>query len=135
MNCEVCKGTLNNITAKDINILQCNKCKGFWVKKGDLNKLIKHKYGDIEFSSVDHHMHNDTHGILKCIYCEDQAMIKSNFMEYSDVILDYCENCGSFWIDNGELEKMQNYVEKIENSDTKPSITEIIMDILYTLPK
>lgn len=135
MNCQVCKGKLNNINIENTEIIQCSKCGGFWVKKGDLNRLIKHHYGDIEFSSIDHHMHNDTHGILKCIFCEDQAMIKSNFIEYSDVILDYCENCGAFWIDKGELDKMQAYIEKIENTEAQPSITEIIMDIIYSLPK
>ncbi len=135
MKCQICNGKLDSKKAGSTEIIKCGKCGGFWVKKGDLNRLVAHKYGDIEFSSIDHHMHNDTHGIMKCIFCEDSAMIKSNFIEYSDIVLDYCENCGAFWVDNGELEKMQSVIKKIENANTKPSIVETIMDIIYSLPK
>jgi Zn-finger nucleic acid-binding protein len=135
MNCQVCKGTLTPVKKDETEILKCNKCNGFWIKAGELNKLIKHKHGDVEFSSIDHHMHNDTHGIMKCVFCEDQAMIKSNFIEYSDIILDYCEKCGAFWIDNGELDKMQEYILNIEKDEKKKSLTEIIMNVIYSLPK
>ena len=136
MNCQLCKGLITPIKTDDIEILKCEKCKGFWINAGDLNKLIKHKYGDVEFSSIDHHMHKDTHGIMKCNYCNDQAMIKCNFIEYSEIVLDFCEKCGSFWIDNGEVEKMQKYIEKIEKEDNaKHSPAEIIMNTLYSLPR
>jgi Zn-finger nucleic acid-binding protein len=135
MQCQLCKGTLTSIKTNNVEILSCEKCKGFWLKKGDLNKLIQHKSGDIEFSSVDHHMHKDKHGIMKCIFCDDQAMIKINFIEYSDIILDFCEKCGAFWVDSGETKKMQKYISSIENSKGKQTITEIIMNILYSLPK
>jgi len=135
MECQVCNGIITPVKNKDIEVLQCKNCKGFWVKKGALNKLIKHRAGDIEFSSIDHHMHYDTHGIIKCIFCDDQAMIKVNFIEYSDIILDYCESCGSFWIDQGEIKKMQDYINTIEKADTKPAILEIIMNTIFSLPK
>jgi len=135
MTCQICNKTITPIKTNNLEILQCQECKGFWVKKGDLNRLIKHRAGDLEFSSIDHHMHYDTHGIMKCVFCNDQAMIKVNFIEYSDIILDYCEKCGSFWIDNGEIEKMENYIKNIENNDAKPTILEIIMNTIFSLPK
>ena len=115
--------------------MKCENCKGFWIKRGTLNKLIKHNAGDIEFSSIDHHVHKDTHGILKCVFCDDQAMIKINFIDYSDIILDFCEACGTFWVDTGELDKMQNYIKTIERENKKITITEIIMNILNSFPK
>lgn len=135
MKCQICKKTITPIKTNSIEILQCENCKGFWVKKGDLNRLIKHQAGDIEFSSIDHHMHHDTHGIMKCTFCEDQAMIKVNFIEYSNIILDYCEACGAFWIDSGEVEKMEEYIKSIENTNVKPTILEIIMNTIFSLPK
>ncbi len=135
MECLVCKGKLEKIISNDIEIIKCNKCKGFWVKSGDLNRIVKHKAGDIEFSSIDHHFHKDIHGIIKCIYCNDIAMIKINFIEFSDIILDFCEICGAFWVDNGELEKMQIYIDTIEDTGTKKTIAEIIMNLIYSLPK
>ncbi|MCG8571250.1 MAG: zf-TFIIB domain-containing protein [Spirochaetes bacterium] len=134
MNCQICKNTITPTKAQGIEIYSCNGCKGFWIKKGELNKLIEHTAGDLEQSSIDHHFHKDTHGTLKCIYCDDSAMIKINFIEFSDIILDYCEQCGCFWIDSDEVEKMQQYVKKIEKND-KPSRSEIIMSIFYSLPQ
>lgn len=135
MNCQICQGIITPVKNNHIEILKCKGCDGFWIKKGDLNQLIKHKAGDLEFSSIDHHMHHDTHGILKCAFCEDQAMIKINFINESEVILDYCEKCGSFWIDNGESDKMQNYVNKIESNSEKTTILEVIFKTLLGLPK
>jgi Zn-finger nucleic acid-binding protein len=135
MECQVCNGTITPKKVNDIEIFSCKNCNGFWIKKGNLNKLIKHQSGDIEFSSIDHHIHTDTHGIMKCAFCTDQAMIKSNFIEYSDIILDYCEKCGAFWIDGGEIEKMQKYMNSLDDSSTKSSIIEIIFKALYSLPK
>ncbi|MBN1700125.1 MAG: zf-TFIIB domain-containing protein [Spirochaetales bacterium] len=135
MECQVCGGKITPIDTEHIRIMQCAGCKGFWIKKGDLNNLIKHKAGDLEFSSIDHHMHQDTHGIMKCIYCPDSAMIKINFIEYSDIIMDYCPECGAFWIDRGEMEKMQEYVDTIEKSDKKKTIIETIMNTIFSLPK
>ena len=135
MKCQICTGIMTPFKTNNIEILKCQKCNGFWTHKGDLNNLIKHKYGDIEFSSIDHHIHKDTHGIMKCAFCEDQAMIKVNFIEYSDVVLDFCEKCGAFWIDSGETGKMQKYINEIEKNDKKQSLAEIIMTIIYSLPK
>lgn len=135
MKCQICNNTITPVKKDDLEMLQCETCNGFWIKKGSLNKLIKHRAGDVEFSSIDHHMHHDTHGIMKCVYCDDQAMIKVNFIEYSDIILDYCEECGAFWIDNGELDKMQAYIQSIEQNNAKPTILEIIMNTIFSLPK
>jgi len=135
MECQLCKSLITPVSTNNIEILSCPRCNGFWVKRGDLNRLIKHKAGDIEFSSIDHHMHQDTHGILKCAFCPDSAMIKVNFIEQSDIVLDFCEICGAFWIDAGEVDKMQQYMNSIEQQVKKQTITEIIMTILYSLPK
>lgn len=135
MKCQLCQGLITPISINNEEILKCESCEGFWIKRGTLNKLIKHKAGDIEFSSIDHHMHKDTHGIMKCAFCEDQAMIKINFIEYSDIILDFCEECGAFWVDTGELDKMQNYMKTIEKDKKKITITEIIMSIFNSFPK
>ncbi|MBN2736798.1 MAG: zf-TFIIB domain-containing protein [Spirochaetales bacterium] len=135
MNCQICQGLITPMKKGDTELLKCKGCDGFWIKRGALNRLIKHKAGDLEFSSIDHHMHHDTHGIMKCVFCEDQAMIKINFINESRIILDYCEECGAFWIDNGEVEKMQNYVDKIEANNEKTTILEVIFKTLLNLPK
>ena len=41
-------------------------------------------------------------------------MKKVNFLDFSNIVLDYCENCGGFWLDKGELSKMEDYIHKVE---------------------
>lgn len=135
MECQLCEGTITPVKRGEAEIYLCEKCNGFWVKSGELNKLIKHKVGDVEASSIDHHFHKDDHGTLKCAFCVDKATNKVNFIDFSDIILDYCEECGAFWIDNGELDKMQAYMDKIEKNSDKQTIAEKIMNIIYSLPK
>lgn len=135
MKCQLCTNTITPVTTQGVEIYKCEGCNGFWIKRGDLNLLIDHQRGDLEFSSVDHHFHKDTHGTLKCAFCDDSAMIKINFIGYSDIILDYCEECGAFWVDAGELEKMQEYISGIESGDKKKSLAEIIISVIYSLPQ
>lgn len=135
MECQICGGSITPVATHNIEVLSCEKCNGFWIKKGDLNKLIEHHGGDVEVSSVDHHVHPDSHGILKCAFCEDRATIKVNFLEQSDVILDYCEECGSFWVDKGELQKMQEYMTEVEEHAAPQTVREWILKICYSLPK
>jgi len=136
MICEVCiKGNITTISSQGVDISKCDNCGGFWIQKGDLNKLIKHKSGDIEFSSIDRHFHTDNHGIIKCVFCEDSAMRKVSFLGYSDIILDYCEDCGAFWVDSGEINKMQDTIDTIEKDNLKKPIIQIIMEIFYSLPR
>ncbi|MFC1671430.1 zf-TFIIB domain-containing protein, partial [Spirochaetota bacterium] len=51
---------------------------------------------------------------IKCRECEDMTMKKINFLDYSDIIMDYCSSCGSMWLDKDELSNMHNYIKKVE---------------------
>ena len=64
-------------------------------------------------------------------------MKKINFLEYSEIILDYCPKCGSFWIENDELKSMHDYIDKVEkgshdvNDFSAYNIMSIMSQIAY----
>ncbi|MDH5719379.1 MAG: zf-TFIIB domain-containing protein [Spirochaetia bacterium] len=121
-NCPVCKNNqkLKIIEKDGKKIIACQKCEGMYLHKGELNQMIPHYEGffpteDIEFSSIDHDPHKDNHDYIPCGYCENTHMIKVNFLSMSNIILDYCEKCGSIWVDGDEMDKIKKYWNKIEN--------------------
>ncbi len=48
-------------------------------------------------------------------------MKKVNFLDYSNIVLDYCENCGGFWLDKDELSKMEDYIHQVEEGSRRVS--------------
>ena len=42
-------------------------------------------------------------------------MKKINFLDYSDIIIDYCPSCGAYWLDKDELGNMHDYIKKVED--------------------
>ena len=41
-----------------------------------------------------------------CPRCNGVDLDKVFFIGYSDILLDRCPNCGGFWLDGGELQKI-----------------------------
>jgi Zn-finger nucleic acid-binding protein len=87
-----------------------------WLHKHQLNELISENHSDVEKCSIDNREHRDKYQAIKCAVCHDHIMKKINFLDYSDIIMDYCPGCGSFWIDKDELNMMHEYLREIEES-------------------
>ena len=114
MKCPRCKNDLTQELFEGHKIESCKKCGGIWLHKHQLNELISESHSDVEKCSIDNHEHKDKYPAIKCITCEGQIMKKINFLEYSDIIMDYCPGCGSFWIDRDEIKLMHEYIKKVE---------------------
>jgi len=114
MICPRCKMTLTikNIEGEDIEV--CHSCNGMWIHKRQLNNLLKESGGDVEKSSIDDNPHEDKYPIIKCRECKDTTMKKINFLDYSNIIFDYCPSCGGFWLDKNELANMHEYIKIVE---------------------
>jgi len=90
----------------DITTDVCPKCGGVFLDKGELNVLATGMTGDIEYCSIDHDFHKDRFPPRLCPKCSDKQMTKINLLRLSDLIFDYCSNCGGFFLDKGEVTKM-----------------------------
>ncbi len=117
MECPRCGSELTSKDVMDHEILSCNSCKGMWLHRHQLNELlhdVSDNVGDFETISVEYNPDGERLPEITCIECGDVQMDKINFLEYSDIIIDHCPRCGSFWLDKDELDKMEEYTRKID---------------------
>lgn len=114
MNCARCNVPLTQHDYEGHSINTCPKCKGLWLHRHQLNELLKNGAEDLEKCSIDDNPHQDKYPSMRCLSCKDSIMKKINFLEHSDIILDYCPKCGSFWIENDELKSMHEYIERVD---------------------
>ncbi len=106
MECPRCQAVLVKEEREGEDIDVCKSCGGIWLHKEQLKTFLG-----------DHESHHDDHPVIKCRECENVNMKKINFLDYSDVIIDYCASCGAFWLDKGELQKMNTYVKLVEEGE------------------
>lgn len=114
MKCLKCSEEMynNTIVTKDEEFSYdvCEECGGLWLDKGELDKMAFQVEGSVESSSKKKAFTDEE--VRTCPRC-DIALDKVNFIGYSDVVLDRCANCSGFWIDGGELEKINKELSEI----------------------
>ncbi|MCD4819275.1 MAG: zf-TFIIB domain-containing protein [Candidatus Cloacimonetes bacterium] len=116
LKCPNCNSEMKKVKEQDIIIDRCENCGGIFLDKGELNILATGMSGDIEFCSIDNDFHKDNFGIRKCPKCSDQKMRKINLLSYSNIIFDFCPKCEGFFLDEGELNAMNNELQEIYDS-------------------
>jgi Zn-finger nucleic acid-binding protein len=141
MKCPRCRRELVSETVQGEKIDACMSCRGLWLHRHQLNRLLPESGGDVELCSVDSRYPVSGPNEIICRECENVKMKKVNFLEYSDIVMDYCPQCGSFWLDRKELGKMHGYLKKIEegsHSISNFSAHEILVkfsEIAYSIFK
>jgi len=102
----------------DAEAWSCDLCAGIFFTAGELDRLAEPHQGSLEFSSVDldSFSHSDPELAAVCP-ADGTVMRKVGFNIYTDIILDYCPTCGGFWLDGGELERINTEVRQLERAD------------------
>jgi Zn-finger nucleic acid-binding protein len=114
MKCLDCNHEMTNYEAHTLahklSYDVCEKCGGLWLDQGELDKMAFQVEGDIEYCS-----HDEVKGppeTKNCPRC-NVHLHKVKFLGESDIILDRCENCSGFWLDGGQLEKIDDELVKL----------------------
>jgi Zn-finger nucleic acid-binding protein len=102
----------------DAEAFTCDRCAGIFFTAGELDRLAEPHQGSLEFSTVDldQFAHSDRHGAASCPH-DATPMKKVDFNIFTDIILDYCPTCRGFWLDGGELERINTEVRHLERAD------------------
>ncbi len=119
MDCPRCNKVMEKEEIDGEMIALCHDCGGLWVQRNQLNKMLIEGEGDFETASVDASPHEEQPHILPCPACNEKKMEKVNFLYYSDIVMDHCGDCGGFWLDKGELERIHGYVRQVETGSHK----------------
>ena len=100
MNYEV-HTTLNKVTY-DV----CESCGGLWLDKGELDKIAFQVKGDIEFCAKEEA--KGPPSTKHCPRCAGEVLHKVMFLGDDAIVLERCDNCNGFWLEGGQLEKIDN---------------------------
>lgn len=105
----------------DISFEKCSKCGGTFLDRSELDQLATGMAGAIEFCSTKEGPEGatDRFPISSCPKCIEPEMIKTVLLGYSTVIFDHCPQCKGFFLDRGEIEKMNAYLRKLDRSGSK----------------
>ncbi len=120
-SCPRCVGDLETKSINDVEVDVCGACAGVYLDRGELNQLGTHTEGDIEFCTVRDGLleTEDGQGVAHCPKCEGRpAMGKVECLSETAVVLDYCEGCGGLWLDEGELEQINQHLLKPHQTST-----------------
>lgn len=88
-----------------IEIDVCPKCKGIWLDRGELHKLLK----DRKLANyLTKHIGTQSKSEMVCPRCGGLMDIE----KAEDIELDVCLTCNGIWLDEGELEALKLKVKE-----------------------
>ena len=123
MNCPRDGKTLADRIQGDVTVPACPDCGGMFLHRGELNKIAEPTAGDLEFSTLDldTFQHEDRYGPIPCPDCGAEEMAKVEFVIHTNIILDTCPDCGGFWLDGPELERIHDEVHRLNEAAAEDS--------------
>ncbi len=90
----------------------CEQCGSLWLDAGELDKMAFQVEGSIEYCSQTKDETPESRS-KRCPRCGNTDLDKVRFLEFSDIVLHRCGNCGGFWLDGGELNLIDQELKKI----------------------
>jgi len=121
-DCPICKKKMIEKENEGVAIDICPSCGGVWLDKDELYQIIEKR--ETQFSQeerkginpqeVKQGIQTDMVPELNCPIC-GELMKRFTYAATSGIIIDRCPKGDGIWLDNGELDKVQIYVEKSED--------------------
>ncbi len=89
----------------------CPACEGAWFDKGELDRLDESVWTEVESLVQPSVRDVEPRGCPKCGTTLDSISLA----DVPDLVLDQCASCKGFWLDVGELEKVQDIAGHIDD--------------------
>ena len=130
--CPLCSGKkLEEHEENGNSVSYCDGCGGLWLTAGTLDKIAHPHQGSLEYS-LHEHADQSAESALICPVCDGHLMEKRNFIEYSDIKIDYCNKCGGIWLEKGELDAINREIDAL--NEIPDTFTHKLMVFLANLP-
>ena len=140
MKCPSCK--TETFITKDyegVEIDQCKACHGIWLDKNEIGQIVESTLVQFKPEDIKSTVYNAFSGIPKtelekearlCPKC-DSPMEAINYVADSGIILDRCSNDHGVWLDQFELEQVQQYREYWDQNKDKSAeyFSNLIKDV------
>lgn len=122
MQCPKCQVVMKVLSYEGVAIEKCPACHGEWLDDGELHSVVVKR--DKTFSpavkkellakiKANKGKPTEITRTLKCPRCGGSTA-PNNYATDSGIIIDRCTSCHGVWVDQGELEMIQVYVESFE---------------------
>ncbi len=129
--CPNCGTGLETINFAGTAIDKCPKCAGIWFDASELKRV---KDGDPtgwkeiedQIAPLPDKPITPDPAWKACPACR-QPMYHYRFMLNSDIMLDQCTACDGIWVDDGELGRMQQFLDECAKKDQKLPAEAIAM--------
>jgi Zn-finger nucleic acid-binding protein len=93
---------------KDVEVDECNQCKGIWFEDDELRKAKDSADSDLNWIDFEIWKHKDKSQArarnLACPQCS-QTLVAVAYAD-TGVEIDYCPECKGTWLDKGEFKKV-----------------------------
>lgn len=125
MKCPCCDVEMKSKMLEDVEINECDKCKGIWFEDDELRKAKDSADSDLNWMDFEIWKHKDKFNArarkLACPQC-NQSLVT---IDYADkgVEIDYCPKCKGTWLDKSEFKKV---IEALTNELLTKSFSEYI---------
>ena len=125
--CPTCKIELTQKVIGEIEVDECEKCKGIWFDAGELRLVKDIVDSDLNWMDFEVWKHQDDFKSKKsninCPVCNTETKI-INYGSTS-IEIDYCPSCKGIWLGEDEFEKV---IDALENELLTKSFSEYIKE-------
>lgn len=132
MKCLHCGNEMTNYTVHNMlgrcSYDVCEACHGLWLDRNELDKLAyqTNDGGSIEHCSND--ALDDPNTGHTCPRCST-PLYRVGFLGRADIALEKCDDCNGFWLDGGELQKIDAELVRIyKGQATKSAMGEFVLN-------
>jgi uncharacterized protein len=116
MKCPRCKTELRQTDCGEVGLVAvdlCPGCRGMWVDEGELDVLDDSVSSNAEL--LDYQKVEGVEELLDCPRCSDERLLPMTPPEAKELVIDRCESCHGFWLDEGELDKVRELLLNIDS--------------------
>jgi len=125
MKCVHCNIELTKKMVGNVEVDECEKCKGMWFEDDELRKakdLTDENLNWMDFEIWKHeHLFKTKSTDLPCPQC-NKALVYINYAD-TDVEIDYCPTCKGTWLEKGEFKKI---IEALTNEVYSKSFSDYV---------
>lgn len=124
LTCPVCRTGLNPVRAgasRSVHLDACPNCEGIWFDAGELDQLDGSPWANVEETSF--RDASPDHDQPFCPRCR-RLLLPVSPVDDPALTIDRCKQCRGFWLDRGELARMQQLATAIDRSPAPLGSTE-----------
>jgi Zn-finger nucleic acid-binding protein len=130
-NCPDCEISMETYEHAGVNVDVCTQCAGIWFDRGEARQIMAIDpaglpHIDDKFVAESTLTKGETH-LRMCPSCYF-PLYKYHYLYNSPVELDGCEECGGFWVEDGELAKMQAWMVELGAPITTAGQKQVVYD-------